>query len=58
MFHLFVIESNIGPRTNRLVQLVKSIVFIVITQQMEQKGNNVIHHLTISSGSYITLNDK
>jgi hypothetical protein len=29
--------------------MVKSIVFIDITQQVEQKGNNVIHHRTISS---------
>jgi hypothetical protein len=32
-----------------LVPLVKIIVFVDITQQVEEKGNNVIHHLTISS---------
>jgi hypothetical protein len=42
-------ERGLSTVLFALVQLVKSIVFIDITQQVEQKGNNVIHHLTISS---------
>ena len=42
-------ERGLSTVLFALVPLVQIIVFIDITQQVEQKGNNVIHHLTISS---------
>ena len=49
-------ERGLSTVLFALVPLVKSIVFIDITQQVEQKGNNVILLLVLPS--YITLNDK
>jgi hypothetical protein len=51
-------ERGLSTVLFALVPLVQIIVFIDITQQVEQKGNNVIYHLTISSDNDQMTNKK